>query len=816
MNRLRTHPLPAARLRDALASDLDSLPDAELLDRFARYADHPAFESLLRRHGAMVFGVCRRMLARSADAEDAFQATFLVLIRKARSLRRGDRLGPWLYGVAYRVALKARSRAARLAARTTEATAMIPDPTPEPPDWLPVLDAELSALPAKYRDALVLCELEGASRAEAAKSLGVPEGTLSSRLARGRDLLRRRLLKHGTLLPAGGLAALFATCGLGRATVPAALLMTTFELAAIVGTGTAAAGAVPAGAARLTDEVLRGMFITKLRAAGAALLALTLVTVGVAAAWPGEAPGQPKAGNGSTKGNAPTAATDPKQPDRGVVQGVNDLHAVGFVDKGTVRPDRDLVQGLWVVEKVDFGKKAKAEQAAEAKELVGKMQFLVAGDVWWMMAGNGDRAPMIAKVDSAKNPKWLDLTNVNAERHLSRCIYELAPDRLRIAMAADGSGPRPAEFGSEDGPIMVLDLRREKMPPAAGEKALVGSWEREEISGVVDDGKPFHLPAQRVEVLDGYLFVYSTAKGRRPDWIGGKYTVDTTKNPKWIDVSLTEPLPDGKVTRLYGCYEVADGRLQMALGTKRATRPLEFKEETDVLLLNVKATKGPLALPVALDSGVPAPRPKDKPLPKAADGFYDLVADQAVRKLMKAGDFAAAERMLRGRLPGRTSLARAEDHLLLGICVLERARAAKPDEAPKLVEEAWTFFGSAAAEAGRAVRPDERAAWIQTQAWLRGLQVLLHKQKPEHLFVPAAELLEKHRGTVEELILLSLVYHAHRQKGDPGKALDTQDKMKKVFDGLKDKAGAFPAESGEYSKGYWEKVWFADGTANRP
>ena len=128
MNRLRSTP-PAVQLRDALNSAIDALPDSELLDRFARYADHPAFEVLVRRHGPMVFGVCRRMLGSSADADDAFQASFLVLIRKARSLRRADRLGPWLYGVACRVALKVRFLEARRARLRTEVTDVIPDPT---------------------------------------------------------------------------------------------------------------------------------------------------------------------------------------------------------------------------------------------------------------------------------------------------------------------------------------------------------------------------------------------------------------------------------------------------------------------------------------------------------------------------------------------------------------------------------------------------------------------------------------------------------------------------------------------------------------
>jgi DNA-directed RNA polymerase specialized sigma24 family protein len=135
--------LPASRLSDILKSGgLEELPDAELHERFARYGEHPAFDVLLRRHGPMVLGVCRRVLGHFADAEDAFQAAFLVFVRKARTLRNGERLGPWLYGVAVRVALKARARRARLGERLEGSTDMIPDPTSpnETPDWLPVLD----------------------------------------------------------------------------------------------------------------------------------------------------------------------------------------------------------------------------------------------------------------------------------------------------------------------------------------------------------------------------------------------------------------------------------------------------------------------------------------------------------------------------------------------------------------------------------------------------------------------------------------------------------------------------------------------------
>ena len=333
--------------RSFAAAGSMSLPDAELLQRFARYGEHPAFDVLLRRHGPMVLGVCRRVLINSADVDDAFQAAFLVFVRKARTLRHGERLGPWLYGVAVRVSLKARSRRARLAARRTEATDMIPD------TYFAVRRARTGyrcsisncqALPAKYREPLVLCELEGASRAEAAQALGIPEGTLSSRLARGRELLRRRLLKHGTLLPAGGLVALFTANGIGRAAIPSALLAKTSEVAAVATTGHALAGMVPAGAAQLTDEVLKGMMLTKLRLACGAVLALGLVSTGVLAAWPTDAPAQAvKVGN--AKATPPKSGAAPDSPDRRFRGNGQELR-VEFADKGTVPAGPRCVPGV--------------------------------------------------------------------------------------------------------------------------------------------------------------------------------------------------------------------------------------------------------------------------------------------------------------------------------------------------------------------------------------------------------------------------------------------------------------------------------------
>ncbi len=201
--------------------------DADLVRRYAATGDAAAFESLVRRHGALVFGVCRRTLGGAHDAEDAFQAAFLVLAKKAGQIREPHLLSSWLYGVAVRVANKARGRAAR---RREDARATVPERAAmEPPrdiEFGPILDAELAALPEWYRQAIVLCDVQELSRAEAAARLGIPEGTLSSRLAAGRKRLAARLARRGVMLSLPALASV------ASAAVPEPLIQRTLETAA--------------------------------------------------------------------------------------------------------------------------------------------------------------------------------------------------------------------------------------------------------------------------------------------------------------------------------------------------------------------------------------------------------------------------------------------------------------------------------------------------------------------------------------------------------------------------------------------------------
>src|SRR5262245_11599934 len=210
------------------------LTDRQLLGRFVASRDEDSFAAIVRRHGPMVLGVCRRVLHDFHDAEDAFQATFFLLARKAGAIVKRDSLGSWLHGVAYRTALRARALAAQRRARESP-TPDLPHPTVMPDealDWLPLLDRELNRLPEKYRVAIVLCDLQGRSRSEAAGLLGVPEGTLSSRLASGRQLLARKLSRSGLPVLAGALAALAQGAALAEA--PATLTASTAKAAVAV------------------------------------------------------------------------------------------------------------------------------------------------------------------------------------------------------------------------------------------------------------------------------------------------------------------------------------------------------------------------------------------------------------------------------------------------------------------------------------------------------------------------------------------------------------------------------------------------------
>ncbi|MGE3807319.1 MAG: RNA polymerase sigma factor [Gemmataceae bacterium] len=261
--------------------------DGQLLDRYILARDPAAFEALVARHGPMVMGVCRRVLGNTHDAEDAFQATFVVLMRKADTIVNRHTLGSWLQGVAQRVSLNVRTRTsqhkaheAKHGALLPQADATIPEHSAQHADVKLVIDEELGRLPEKYRAPVVLCYLEGKTNAEAAGMLSWPIGTVQIRLSRARDMLRQRLNRRGLVLTSAALTALLVEEG-ARAAVPAALVASTAGLGQTV-----SASAVAPAISTAAQLTMKQMALAANFKIFTAAVAVTAITVGGAAMLP--------------------------------------------------------------------------------------------------------------------------------------------------------------------------------------------------------------------------------------------------------------------------------------------------------------------------------------------------------------------------------------------------------------------------------------------------------------------------------------------------------------------------------------------------
>ncbi|HKB04307.1 MAG TPA: sigma-70 family RNA polymerase sigma factor [Gemmataceae bacterium] len=468
----------------------DLLGDGELLARFLAYRDEAAIEELVCRHGPMVRSVCRRVLGPTADADDAFQAAFLVLLRKARSIRRTDLLANWLCAVAYRTARQALRRRYRLGARERTGDDL-PEPcrTDEPPrDWLPLFDAALQRLPSKYREPVVLCDLQGLSRPEAAKHLGLNEGTLSSRLGRARDLLRRKLSPHGFPLALGS--------ALAPVVVPEALTASTAAAAANV-------SAASVSAIVLTEGVITAMFASKLKA-GAACTAVLLV--GTVAGLQLSGPVTLAGGLAKDGPIAREAAKEAPQPEAKAVLPANDVPLPAKVAKEESKPaaarNADLahVIGAWELADVDGQTPDAAARKLDQDAQVGitrpdgsavgprtnpqrweRMRRL------YLLPGGGPATltyqPTVplclgyAELNVTKSPKWITLqttelrptvdtpgTVLPPAKSVRLCgIYKLDEDKMVLCLPEAEVSPllRPADFrGDGEGGLYVLTYQR--------------------------------------------------------------------------------------------------------------------------------------------------------------------------------------------------------------------------------------------------------------------------------------------------------------------------------------------------------------------
>jgi len=384
----------------------DTATDQELLRAFLEERAQGAFAMLMQRHGAMVWSVCRRMLGQVHDADDAFQAVFLVLVRKAASLRGQANLGPWLYGVAYRTALKQRAAQVKRLAREQQAQ---PRPEATPPvaaEDLAALDEEIQRLPDRYRQPLVLCLLEGQTREQAAAGLRLPQGTLSSRIASAKQLLAQRLSKRGVALSLAALAA-----ALAPSAAPAACVEATQQAITVASTGKLAGAGVSAPVAALTQEVLNAMFYKQLRKIAAILLSLvTLIAIIVWLAL-------------------------------GVQAG----------DDKDAPPDQERIVGEWKAASVtDGGRRRDGEGHG----------IIFTKDKLTLMAGK-KKQEFPYRLDPTKKPKWIDSKSADGTKDILG-IYKFEGKRLIICINEVGDGPRPDRFISEGGTPndLLMELER--------------------------------------------------------------------------------------------------------------------------------------------------------------------------------------------------------------------------------------------------------------------------------------------------------------------------------------------------------------------
>jgi RNA polymerase sigma factor (sigma-70 family) len=300
-------------LRKTTFPDEASVSDSQLLSEYIEHQDEWAFAALVKRHSSMVWGVCRRIVAHHQSAEDAFQATFLVLAQKANSIRPREMLANWLFGVAQRTALKARTMSAKRSTREKQVTSL---PEPEATgagvreDLEALLDQELASLPDKYRVAIVLCDLEGRKGKVVAKRLQIPEGTLASRLRAGRIMLAKRLARQGVALSGGALATIISQ-DVASAAVPPSLVGSTIHAATLTAAGkNAAHGIVSAAVSKLMDGMVKSMLLTKLKtvlstvlAVNCTLLVTWIITLQMAYGWQST----PSTNNDEKSKNQPTS-----------------------------------------------------------------------------------------------------------------------------------------------------------------------------------------------------------------------------------------------------------------------------------------------------------------------------------------------------------------------------------------------------------------------------------------------------------------------------------------------------------------------------
>jgi RNA polymerase sigma factor (sigma-70 family) len=438
--------------RRMAAETIGDRTDRQLVEHFLAERNEAVFEVLVRRHGPMVYRVCWRVLQQAEDAEDAFQATFLVLARNLAAVRDRDSLASWLHGVARRVALKARSLGATR--RRHEARAPVPSAVPaDDLTWKELraaLDAELARLPEKWRLPLVLCYLEGRTQDEAAAELGYSGNTLRRRLEDARAALGRRLSRRG--FGSAALAAVLVSDCVSRGIASPAVTSATIDAVTRLATGRATLSAVPPDVAILTEGVMNAMPLNKFKAAVAVLLAVgVLGTLGSAFHNLQARVEQPPTGaRAEPPKDAKPAPAGPAKPETDTEKLQGTWEVIETRVDGETRSVPESVDGRLVIKGDDF-----------------RLVFLTKqSELQRFNSGGGTLLFATFKLNTTKSPRNIDLVISNDPESHEVClgIYKLDGNDLMICLPyLKPCERRPTEFKAEKGSDQQLyKLRRAK------------------------------------------------------------------------------------------------------------------------------------------------------------------------------------------------------------------------------------------------------------------------------------------------------------------------------------------------------------------
>jgi RNA polymerase sigma factor (sigma-70 family) len=421
------------------AGSLSGLSDGELLERFVTQRDdarEAAFAALVQRHGAMVLRTCRGILGNRHDAEDATQATFFVLARSAGSIRRRTSVASWLYRIAWRVSARVTGEAIRRRAVERRRAELIPPNAPitHSPFQCPELIEELSRLPENFRAAIVLIDLEGCTQVEAAARLCWPLGTVQSRLARGRNRLRTRLLERG-IAPTGALLVAGLTGNGNAGTLPMAQVDTIVRMTLGFTAGAHEAGIVSSHAIALAEGVLKTMLMARWNFAGAA--ATVFLGAGILA--------------GLARADRPGAV-----PSQRIAAAIDDTEKSKSEAKAAA--EKAKLKGTW--------KPTSAVDNGREEENPAEHRVIFDGDSFTIKKNGNDEAKGKFTIDVAANPKTIDM-KVTEGKHEGESllgIYAWDGDSLKWCTAMPGATERPSKFASEPGSSLLFVVFEKEKP----------------------------------------------------------------------------------------------------------------------------------------------------------------------------------------------------------------------------------------------------------------------------------------------------------------------------------------------------------------